>query len=114
MVGHERITKWKNIYESKRGEKCAGKKKYRSERTPPNPRSGPPKRGDHHFIVAQRPDEQQWTLTLYSTSVKDPAGNEDQLDEYLAASQEDAKALAQGLVEASEPRDEGVEPGGPS
>ena len=33
------------------------------------------KRGDHHFIVAQRPDEQQWTLTLYSTSVKDPAGN---------------------------------------
>ena len=57
------------------------------------------KRGDHHFVVSQRPDEQQWTLTLYTTSVKDPAGNEDQLDEYLAASQEDAKALAQGLVD---------------
>jgi hypothetical protein len=38
-------------------------------------------------------------LTLYSTSVKDPVGNDDQLDEYLAASQEDAKALAQGLVD---------------
>ena len=57
------------------------------------------KRGDHHFVVSQRPDEQQWTLTLYSTSVKDPVGNDDQLDEYLAASQEDAKALAQGLVD---------------
>ena len=57
------------------------------------------KRGERHFVVAQRPDEQQWTLTLYSTSVKDPVGNEDQLEEYLAASQEDAKALAQGLVD---------------
>jgi hypothetical protein len=56
------------------------------------------KRGDRHF-VSQRPDEQQWTLTVYSTSVKDPVGNEGQLDEYLAASQEDAKALAQGLVD---------------
>jgi hypothetical protein len=57
------------------------------------------RRGDRHFVVSQRPDEQQWTLTLYSTSVKDPVGNDDQLDEYLAASQEDAKALAQGLVD---------------
>jgi hypothetical protein len=50
-------------------------------------------------LISQRPDEQQWTLTLYSASVKDPVGNDDQLDEYLAASQEDAKALAQGLVD---------------
>jgi hypothetical protein len=57
------------------------------------------KHGERHFVVSRRPDEQQWTLTLYSTFVKDPVGNEDQLDEYLAASQEDAKALAQGLVD---------------
>ena len=57
------------------------------------------KRGEHHFVVSRRPDEQQWTLTFYSTFVKDPVGNEDQLGEYLAASQEDAQALAQGIVD---------------
>jgi hypothetical protein len=57
------------------------------------------KHGERHFVVSRRPDEQQWTLTLYSTSAKDPVGNEDQVGEYLAASQEDAKALAQGLVD---------------
>ena len=57
------------------------------------------KHGERHFVISRRPDEQQWTLTLYSTSVKDPVGNEDQIGEYLAASQVDAKALAQGLVD---------------
>jgi hypothetical protein len=57
------------------------------------------KRGDRHFVVSHRQDEQQWTLVLYSTFVKDPVGNEDKLDEYLASSQEDAMALAQGLVD---------------
>ncbi len=57
------------------------------------------RRGDRHFVVSRRPDEQQWALALYSTIAKDPVGNEDKLGEYLAASQEDAQALAQGLVD---------------